>query len=184
MHVKKRNKKSRSLRERSRYLVLTTKRLFQGKTSPHTVAFSVAVGVFVGIFFPYGTHALLAIGFAYLLRSDKLAALLGTFFNNPFTAVPIYLLGWKVGSFLGSVNPERFDPQRFMSLNNIENRGQFIKGLGQDVLLPMATGLFVEAVVVGVFFYLMVRLTMAWYQKFRVCRHAGRGSQTPTMHSL
>lgn len=182
MRVKKRNKKSRSVRDKSRYFVLTTKRLFQGKSSPHTVAFGMAVGVFVGTFFPYGTHALVALGIAYLLRSDKLAALLGTFFNNPLTALPIYLVAWKIGSFSGNVDYNRFDPKSFLTLN-IENLGEFFRNLGHDVLLPMATGLFVEAVVASFVFYLGVRFAMHWTQTVRAARPAGRGNQTQ-VHSL
>jgi uncharacterized protein (DUF2062 family) len=59
--------------------------------SPHGLAKAFAVGVFIA-FTPFlGTHTALALFFAWLLRLNKLAALSGTFVNNPWTIALVYI---------------------------------------------------------------------------------------------
>jgi uncharacterized protein (DUF2062 family) len=59
--------------------------------SPHGLAKAFAVGVFIA-FTPFlGTHTALALFFAWLFRLNKLAALSGTFVNNPWTIALIYI---------------------------------------------------------------------------------------------
>ena len=45
-----------------------------------------------------GFHFLLAILFAYLLRGNLIAALIGTFVGNPFTFPFIWIFIYKVGN--------------------------------------------------------------------------------------
>ncbi|MFU8777350.1 MAG: DUF2062 domain-containing protein [Roseovarius sp.] len=61
----------------------------------------IARGIFAGVFTTftpfYGLHFLIAAGLAILLRGNVVAALLGTFFGNPLTYVPIGVVALQTG---------------------------------------------------------------------------------------
>ena len=59
--------------------------------SPHELAKSFAVGVFIG-FSPFiGLHTVAVLLFAWAFRLNKVAALTGAFLNNPWTIAFIYI---------------------------------------------------------------------------------------------
>lgn len=64
----------------------------------------IARGIFAGVFTAftpfYGMHFVIAALIAKLMRGNILAALLGTFFGNPLTYVPIAILALKTGEFI------------------------------------------------------------------------------------
>ncbi len=68
--------------------------------SPERIARGIAAGVFTTFTPFYGLHFVIAALVARLLRANILAALMGTFFGNPLTYVPIGILALKTGHFL------------------------------------------------------------------------------------
>ncbi|WP_116597970.1 DUF2062 domain-containing protein [Primorskyibacter marinus] len=64
----------------------------------------IARGIFAGVlttFTPfYGMHFVVATLLALTVRGNILAALLGTFFGNPLTYLPIAVISLKTGNFL------------------------------------------------------------------------------------
>ncbi|WP_420568547.1 DUF2062 domain-containing protein [Thalassovita sp.] len=64
----------------------------------------IARGLFAGVlttFTPFfGMHFVVAATLAFIVRGNILAALLGTFFGNPLTYVPIGVISMKTGYFL------------------------------------------------------------------------------------
>lgn len=79
----------------------------------------IARGIFAGVFTAFtpffGLHFIIAVFLAKLMRGNMLAALLGTFFGNPLTYVPIAIIAMKTGDFLlgskrqGAVHPGLFE---------------------------------------------------------------------------
>ncbi len=60
--------------------------------TPHDLARSFAVGVFVA-FSPFlGIHWIIILTLAWIFRLNKLVALTGTFVNNPWTIAFVYIL--------------------------------------------------------------------------------------------
>lgn len=57
--------------------------------TPHRIALAFALGVFMGISPFLGLHYIGAFAIAWLLRLNKLVALVGVSVNNPWTIVPI-----------------------------------------------------------------------------------------------
>ena len=70
--------------------------------SPHAIASGFACGSMVSFTPLLGFHFLLAIVFAYLIRGNFVAALLGTIVGNPITFPFIWGLIYKVGAFVTS----------------------------------------------------------------------------------
>jgi len=74
--------------------------------TPEKIARGVAAGVFTTFTPLFGLHFLTAYLFARLLRGNILAALLGTFFGNPLTYVPIAVTSLTTGHFMLGTRPE------------------------------------------------------------------------------
>jgi uncharacterized protein (DUF2062 family) len=73
--------------------------------TPESVGRGIAVGVFTTFTPFYGLHFIVAAICARLIRGNILAALLATFFGNPFTYVPIAFISLSTGHFiLGTEN--------------------------------------------------------------------------------
>ena len=68
--------------------------------TPQRIARGVCVGVFTTFTPFYGFHFLFAAAAAKLFKGNILAALLGTFFGNPLTYVPIGVVSLQTGHFL------------------------------------------------------------------------------------
>ncbi len=71
--------------------------------TPEKIARGIAAGVFASWTPFYGFHFLIAVLGALVLRGNVIASLLGTFFGNPLTYVPIGVVALSTGHFvLGS----------------------------------------------------------------------------------
>jgi uncharacterized protein (DUF2062 family) len=68
--------------------------------SPERIAKGIAAGVFVSFTPLFGLHFLAAASLAWVLRGNILAALLGTFFGNPFTFPLIVVSAMETGSLI------------------------------------------------------------------------------------
>lgn len=65
--------------------------------SPHHIALSFAIGIFISITPFLGFHTLMAILVIWLFRLNKVGVLVGTFTNNPWTFTPVYGFGLWLG---------------------------------------------------------------------------------------
>ena len=74
--------------------------------TPEEIARGIAVGVFVAVSPFYGLHFVLAALLALFLRANILASLLGTFFGNPLTYIPIGVASLSVGNVMLGVRSE------------------------------------------------------------------------------
>lgn len=68
--------------------------------NPHKLALSFAVGIFVGLAVPMGFQTVTALPFAILFRCNILVVYLASLITNPFTAIFIYALMFKIGEFV------------------------------------------------------------------------------------
>jgi uncharacterized protein (DUF2062 family) len=68
--------------------------------SPERISRGIWVGVFTAFTPFYGLHFVIAIILARLMKGNILAALMGTFFGNPLTYVPIGVAAMQTGYFL------------------------------------------------------------------------------------
>lgn len=76
--------------------------LLSVKDSPHQVAMSFSVGVFIGMSPLLGLHTVLGLLLSYLLRMNKFVTIVGVYVTNPWTIVPIYTFGtWSGMKLMG-----------------------------------------------------------------------------------
>lgn len=76
------------------------KRLHGGELTPRRLAFSVALGLFVGCSPLFGLHALIAGGLAFFLRLDVLITYLATNISIPPLMPLLFFAELQVGSFI------------------------------------------------------------------------------------
>jgi uncharacterized protein (DUF2062 family) len=87
------------------WLLRRLRLLLQVEDSPRHVALAFAVGVFVS-FSPFlGVHTALSLGIAFVFRLNRVAILVGTWVNNPWTIGPVYTAGTLLGCALLGVAP-------------------------------------------------------------------------------
>ncbi|HYU41241.1 MAG TPA: DUF2062 domain-containing protein [Vicinamibacteria bacterium] len=77
--------------------------------TPHRTALAFGVGVLIA-FSPFlGIHMGIALLVAFLFRLNRVAILLGTYLNNPWTLAPIYLAGTSLGCLLLGISRDGLD---------------------------------------------------------------------------
>lgn len=90
--------------------------------TPEKIARGIWAGVFAAFTPFYGLHFILAGLIAWVMRGNILAALLGTFFGNPLTYVPIGVVAMQTGYFLLGRSFRQ------------ESHGSFLEGFGAAAL--------------------------------------------------
>lgn len=66
--------------------------------TPQRIAWGVFIGTVIAWTPTLGLQIVLYIGLATLLRANKLSGIPVLFISNPFTAVPLYWLCWRLGA--------------------------------------------------------------------------------------
>jgi len=80
--------------------------LLRVQDSPHRLALSFAIGVWIAFNPLFGIHTAMALGIAFALRLSRVAMLLGAYVNNPWTLAPLYGAGTLLGCALLGVPSE------------------------------------------------------------------------------
>lgn len=135
-----------NLRQRVRHLVwpktgwsraakYVWRRLARLKDSPHGIAAGVASGVAIS-FTPFmGFHLIGAMGIALATRGNLIAAWIGTLIGNPWTFPLIWVIIYRLGSWMLGV--EAGGEAERLSLDLLISRPGAVLG---PLLLPMAIG--------------------------------------------
>ena len=123
-----------------------------------SVAGAVAIGLFAGLV-PGPLQMLAALLLAIPLHRNLPVALLMTFYTNPFTIVPLYVLAYGYGAFLlggGNARPkiEPFDMDWGNFLESMVRLADWTLALGK----PLAAGLVALGLTLALLGYLLVQL--------------------------
>jgi uncharacterized protein (DUF2062 family) len=89
-----------------RRIARTLEILLRVQDSPHRLALSFAIGVWIAFNPLFGIHTALALGLAFALRLSRVAMLLGAYVNNPWTLAPLYGAGTLFGCAVLGVSTE------------------------------------------------------------------------------
>lgn len=146
------------------------------------VALGVAIGLVTGLI-PGPLQILMAVIIAIPLRANVIAAAAATFYTNPFTFIPLYLLAYQVGAFFTGAAPDAakvVPPEFAWSLTRIVDAipawFQWMLSLGDTLLI----GLLIQASAFAVIGYMATMLlwrvvvTRMWRK-----RHAGHAKMRP-----
>ena len=133
-------------------------KLVRVKDSKDKLAIGFACGSMVS-FSPFiGFHFFLAVIFAYILRGNIIASLIGTFIGNPFTFPFIWIFIYKVGNIF-------FKNDQNLSL---EFTFQSLFDQGYEILIPMMIGSLIVSIPIWFISYFTVKFLMTSFKKRRV----------------
>ena len=133
-------------------------KLVRVKDSQDKLAIGFACGSMVS-FTPFiGFHFFLAVIFAYLLRGNIVASLIGTFIGNPFTFPFIWIFIYKVGNIFFK-NDQNF---------SLELTFQSLFDQGYDILIPMLIGSLIVSIPIWLISYYTVKFLLLSFKKKKV----------------
>ena len=140
----------------SRFLYYHKLRLARLPATSYAISSGFACGSMVSFTPLLGLHFILAVVFAFLIRGNFIAALIGTIVGNPLTFPLIWGLIYKVGTFVISI--ERVDLKNDISFEMIINQTY-------EIFFPMLVGGIVVAPVVWVISYFIIYSFISSYKK-------------------
>ena len=124
---------------------------------PEEIAKGVALGIFIGMTPTFGFQMAIALFFAYLLKENRLAAILGVWVTNPVTAPVIYTIEYEMGRILLGMERASLPTEFTWSA---------YADLGWNILFPLWVGGLVAGVILGALSYFitlrMVPIAKAW----------------------
>lgn len=149
-----------------RQMKLALVRFVRLRGQPEEVAKGIALGIFIGMTPTFGIQMVIAIFFAYLLKENRLAAILGVWVTNPATAPVIYAIEYEIGRILLGMKRARL-PEEF-------SFGAFAH-LGYDIIMPMWVGSLVAGVLCACLAYVVTLRLVPLVKGLRIKRWPRRG---------
>ena len=151
--------------------------------TPRKISRGVAAGVFTTFTPFYGLHFVFAAALAYLMRGNIMASLLGTFFGNPLTYVPIGVVSLNLGHWIlgtemaGGVDENIFGKFAGAGEDLFWNAWHAMQGTAvdwtatrvfwNDVFLPWLIGGLFPGIVTGIAAYTICLPLIEVYQRRR-----------------
>jgi hypothetical protein len=127
-----------------RQVKLMVLRFIRLRGLPEEIAKGIALGIFIGMTPTFGFQMLIAIFLAYLLRKNRLAAVLGVWVTNPVTAPVIYAIEYEMGRILLGMEratlPSKFSWAAYADL-------------GWNIMYPLWVGGILTGIVLGLLSY-------------------------------
>ena len=131
-------------------------RLARLPDSNYAISSGFACGAMVSFTPLLGLHFVLAVIFAYLIRGNFLAALIGTVVGNPITFPFIWGLIYKTGTFVTNIKLEKI---------NHEINFDMIVNQTYEIFFPMLIGGIIIAPLVWIITYYIIYSFIASYKK-------------------
>lgn len=134
------------------------KQIFYINDTPHRIALSFSIGIFMGISPFLGLHTIGAIFLAWVFRLNKLVAFVGVAMLNPWTLVPVYSLCLWVGAKLTGVKQiiPNIDWGALTILTFMEKLGYLV--------VPFIVGTLIIAVISAVISYFIIHKIASKYR--------------------
>ena len=124
--------------------------------SNEKLALSFAVGVFISITPTFGFHTILAIVLSFLFKLNKVATIIGTLFNNPWTTLPVYYADYKIGAFVTGCNKQfLIEP---LTLKHILSQGK-------DAFIVLLIGSIILGAVVSFVMYHTIKYILSKHKR-------------------
>jgi len=136
-------------------------RLVRLRVEPDEIARGMALGLFVGMTPTFGVQMILALFFAFLLRQNKIAALIGVWNTNPVTAPFIYGVEYELGrALLGLPRPDA----------SIEFSFEAMRELGWLLASPLCLGSLVLGIPIALVGYALTLHFVPVMRQWRIPR--------------
>ena len=156
------------------------RRLVFSRRSANSIAWGVALGVFIGFTPTFGLQMIIAAFLATLFGVSRLAAILPVWISNPFTLAPLYYFNFRVGAlFLPAARAarvrERFAvvAERVNEVSVSDFLGTMGAALGEmgrlgfGVLVPLVVGSVIVGAVAAAATYPLALWSVAFVRRRR-----------------
>ncbi|MDO5640613.1 MAG: DUF2062 domain-containing protein [Neisseria sp.] len=123
------------------------------------VALAAAIGLFCGML-PAPTQFAAALVMAYFLRTNLPVALFSTLYTNPLTLIPLYVVAYKLGSWLLTGNA----PEHELEMPMLEDAG-FWQHAGHWMVQfgkPLTVGVLIMGSTFAILGYILVQIFWRW----------------------
>lgn len=150
-------------RIRKRTLRENLRRFLNLQGNPNQIAFSFAIGIFLGLIIPMGLQTVVAVPVAIALECNLVVAWIATLITNPITIVPIYLFAIKIGSVFTSNTGAIEKISGLIKNPTIVN----ISGFSKFALTDLIVGIFILAVIASVLSFFTVKFSIVYFRKIK-----------------
>lgn len=128
-----------------------------------SVAGGVAIGLFCGLI-PGPLQVIGATAASIFFRVNLPVAIVGTFYTNPLTIVPLYLVGYELGALtLGATSGHHAPPPPDFVWSEFSQSIRELIAWGLSLGAPLALGVFLLAILLAIGGYIIVRLAWSIY---------------------
>ena len=128
---------------------------------PEEIAKGVALGIFIGMTPTFGFQMAIALFFAYLLKENRLAAILGVWVTNPLTAPVIYAIEYEMGRILLGMDRAALP---------VELTWRAYAELGWNIMYPLWVGGIISGLILGTLSYFITLRLVPIVKNWRVPR--------------
>lgn len=136
------------------------KKISSLKESTSRLAFSIAFGLFIGLFIPIGFQTIVLLPLTMVLQVNVPLSLAATLISNPITAIPIYYSAFEIGKFV-----TRIELPFSNIMNLIENPSfESLLYLSKNGLTAFFVGCAVQATVVSIISYVTFKYVIQYYR--------------------
>ncbi len=137
-------------------------RIIRLKTSAHSIALGVALGVFVGFLPIIPLQSVTVLTLAVIFRGNKIAAFFSTFFSNAANLVPFYAMLYFVGSYFVPFDTLQLDYAHLKMTELIQQ--------GWDIFIVMMVGGVVLGIPSAIIMYFVTRKAVLAYRRRRAAK--------------
>ncbi len=154
--------------------------------TPDQVARGMAIGVFVAFTPLMGLQMLIALCLATITYSNRPAAAAMVWITNPLTAIPLYLMTYRIGRYF-TPNYRLVDLKKRLTAVVMDEEGEWLNlahqlrevaSLGTEILVPLTVGGAIVGVGLGLVAYVLTRSTLLLAQRGLAKRQAEKQSQS------
>ncbi len=136
----------------SKFFRLIYLKLFRINDAPQKIAVGLGIGVFFGVM--PGMGPLIALFFAFLLRVNRAAALLGSLVTNTWLSIPVFFISVKAGSLMTGVGYQHIREGWGAVVKDFTLSKLFALSM-RDIVVPVLSGYAVVSLSIGLIAYLV-----------------------------
>lgn len=125
------------------------------------VAYGFAIGFMVGMVPWYGLQTAITVAFTRLFKKSMAAGVLGSIVSNPFTALPLFFVQYRIGRIILGTPKMKLPDNFAFDLELLHT----LYVMGEDALYPILVGSVIVGIIGSVLSFFLVRRSLIAYRK-------------------
>ncbi|MBO7148091.1 MAG: DUF2062 domain-containing protein [Lentisphaeria bacterium] len=133
--------------------------------TPEYIARGWAIGMFIGLFIPFGLQLAISVPLAFLLKGSKLGSVVGTFLTNHFTIFIIYPFQCWLGNMIIGGKLSIAEIEQAMDLVVEKQDYKVLYNLGMEIVVSFFLGGLILALIITPICYYGVKYLVIRYRR-------------------